>query len=547
MARTKQTDTPDPPAFPQMLLINASKVIDRVKDKILKVEFVQSAAQMCEYLTMKKELQRTIEGRIICLEDILDMASIKKEDTQVITDGIEALKKELSALEGEIELIFCPLKDCPTHTNKTMNDSTMAESSSEKNEINNPKKNNEKIKRPNSNSNLKDNPKNNKRAGEEEFKTPNKFAKKIIEVPIEHVICTSNNKFAVLDDEEIMEVTPTPPKVKPIMMRLNKNYNVILQEINRSHPNTKSKNTGSYIRIQPATVEEQDEIKKFLTIKKADHYVIEHPKIIKAVIKGLPTTTNTADIEADLKEKGFEVEKIAQLRKFSTKSPLPLFMVQLKKVNKNAQDIFKIKNVNYLTVEVVPFRRRPGASQCFNCNYFNHASKDCRMTPRCLKCGKNHKTANCTITERLTTLHCINCNEDGHMATSRQCPKFPKLKSKKEEPRTDKNIANQSRPVTPEVSYANICSNKTKQQMAPREETPEMSNKSSNDKTSDKAEPAFQFEKFATYINELQNLTSKFPEIFRALEDMAKTNNDIEKLNIFLVAVARSCNRANQK
>ncbi|GFV05002.1 hypothetical protein TNCV_1347501 [Trichonephila clavipes] len=43
----------------------------------------------------------------------------------------------------------------------------------------------------------------------------------------------------------------------------------------------------------------------------------------------------------------------------------------------------------------------------------------------------------------------------------------PEIKNlKKEEPRTDKNIANQSRPVTPEVSYANICSNKTKQQMA---------------------------------------------------------------------------------
>ncbi|GFW58037.1 hypothetical protein TNCV_2741831 [Trichonephila clavipes] len=73
--------------------------------------------------------------------------TIKKEDAQVITTGIEALKKELSALEGEIDLIFCPLKDCPTHTDKTMNDSIMAESSSENNEINNPKKNNEKIKK----------------------------------------------------------------------------------------------------------------------------------------------------------------------------------------------------------------------------------------------------------------------------------------------------------------------------------------------------------------------------------------------------------------
>ncbi|GFY29819.1 hypothetical protein TNCV_1813931 [Trichonephila clavipes] len=83
--------------------------------------------------------------------------------------------------------------------------------------------------------------------------------------------------------------------------------------------------------------------------------------------------------------------------------------------------------------------------------------------------------------------------------------------------------------------------------MAPREETPETSNKSPNEKTQENAEPTFKFENFATYINELQNLTSKFPEIFRALEDMAKTNNDVEKLNIFLVAVARSCNRANQK
>ncbi|GFT68017.1 uncharacterized protein TNCV_713731 [Trichonephila clavipes] len=172
--------------------------------------------------------------------------------------------------------------------------------------------------------------------------------------------------------------------------------------------------------------------------------------------------------------------------------------------------MYKIENINYLTVEVVPFRSRPGASQCFNCNYFNHSSKDCRMTPRCLKCGKNHTTTNCPITDRLKTLHCINCNEDGHMATSRQCPRFPKLKPKKGETQTNKNIVNQSRLVSPEISYANVCSNKT-QQMAPREETPETSNKSSNEKTQDNAEPAFKFEKFATYINELQNLTSKFP------------------------------------
>ncbi|GFW62917.1 hypothetical protein TNCV_4452661 [Trichonephila clavipes] len=143
------------------------------------------------------------------------------------------------------------------------------------------------------------------------------------------------------------------------------------------------------------------------------------------------------------------------------------------------------------------------------------------MTPRCLKCGENHRTQNCPTTDRLKTLHCINCNADGHMATSRQCPKFPKLKSKKGETQLSKNPINQ-RQVTPDVSYANVCSNKIEKQMAPREETPKSSNQSPNEKHQDNAEPNFKFENFATYINELHNLTSKFPEIFRALEDMSK-------------------------
>ncbi|GFX13690.1 hypothetical protein TNCV_1922031 [Trichonephila clavipes] len=97
------------------------------------------------------------------------------------------------------------------------------------------------------------------------------------------------------------------------------------------------------------------------------------------------------------------------------------------------------------------------------------------MTPRCLKCEGSHKTHDCPKTERLQALRCINCNEDGHLASSRQCPRFPKLKlkQKSEEPKT----INQTRPVPAEFSYANVCSNKTKQQMAPRGETPKTQNR----------------------------------------------------------------------
>ncbi|GFS76250.1 nucleic-acid-binding protein from transposon X-element [Trichonephila clavipes] len=463
-----------------------------IKELILSIEFVQSDQQMCEYLTMKWQLARAAKSGIELLEEKLEISQnipnfMSPEDIQAMTTGLEAFRKELSTVLGEITLIFCPVKNCPSHTNGTMNDSYVAESSSKINDNNSTEQNTNDInnikekapeKIPSKNTkNDKDNSQNKKRTGQEDFQTPKKFARKIVEIPIE-------------------------------------------KEIYRSYPNTVNKNTGNYIKIQPATAEDEDKIKKLLIIKKADYYTIEHPTVIKAVIKGLPSSTNVTDIESELQAKGFEVEKIAQLRKFSTKSSLPLFMIQIKR-SENAQDIFKLKNLIYHTVEVVPFRRRPGASQCFNCNYFNHTSKNCKMTPRCLKCEGSHKTHDCPKTERLQALRCINCNENGHLASSRQCPRFPrlKLKQKSEEPKT----INQTRPVTTELSYAKVCSNETEQQMAPRGET---QNQTPNEKTPENNDTP-NFLNFATYINELQNLTSKFPEIFQALEDMSKTNEII--------------------
>ncbi|GFX69785.1 nucleic-acid-binding protein from transposon X-element [Trichonephila clavipes] len=221
---------------------------------------------------------------------------------------------------------------------------------------------------------------------------------------------------------------------------------------NQSYPNTVNKNTGNYIKIQPTSAEINENIKKLIVVKKAEHYVIEHPNIIKVVIKGLPTT-DVADIESELKEKGFAVEKVAQIRDKSP--PLPLFMVELK-CSEEAKKIYDIKNLVYLTVSIVPFRKKLGITQCFNCNYFNHASKNCRMAPRCLKCVQNHCTSNCTKTDRLQTPHCINCNTDGHMATHRQCSKFPKQKTKKDENPTNEKgnkIAINHRPVTPNVRF----------------------------------------------------------------------------------------------
>ncbi|GFU63111.1 uncharacterized protein TNCV_4162831 [Trichonephila clavipes] len=399
MAQLRLMTTREKQVEPEELVL-CSRLPNMIKEKILEMEFVQSDAQMCDYLTLKQQLAKAMQNSIEYLEKELKnrrkLPATDQEQTKKIKDGLEERKKELSTTVSEIALIFCPIVDYPFHSIcKSQRDSIMAEPDVKPNDKKlNPKQNSDKnkdkekaIKRPINNKNDKDNLKNsNKRSGQEDFITPNKFARKITEKPTEKVTCTSKNKFAVLNVEEAMEVNPPAPtpKIKPLMMRIGKNYNLILQEIYRSYPNTVSKNTGSYIKIQPASAEDHENIENLLTTKKADHYIIEYPTVIKAVIRGLPSSTDIADIESKLKLKGFAVEKISQLRSFAPKSPLPLFMVQIKH-SENAVNIYELKNLNYLTVEVVPFRRRPGASQCYNCNFFNHASKNCRMTPRCLK------------------------------------------------------------------------------------------------------------------------------------------------------------------
>ncbi|GFU02615.1 uncharacterized protein TNCV_3755291 [Trichonephila clavipes] len=147
MARTKQTAImTQPEALPEALVV-ATRLPNVIKDKILKMEFVQSDTQMCEYLSLKWHLARAMQNGVGYLEKEFEiqrpLPTMGQEETQTITNGLEAMKKELSAVLGEIALYFCPVVDCPIHTNRTQSDSVMAESDGKINENNsNPKQNN---------------------------------------------------------------------------------------------------------------------------------------------------------------------------------------------------------------------------------------------------------------------------------------------------------------------------------------------------------------------------------------------------------------------
>ncbi|GFT92331.1 uncharacterized protein TNCV_2048761 [Trichonephila clavipes] len=136
-------------------------------------------------------------------------------------------------------------------------------------------------------------------------------------------------------------------------------------------------------------------------------------------------------------------------------------MVELKKLP-GSPDIFQLETCCFLTIKIDSFNRRPGATQCCNCNLFHHSSSNCHIKTRCLKCGEPHKTGDCPIKSKIENPTCINCQQKGHPANSHRCPKFPKPKPKKGEASQNRNnkivnsnIFSTSATVQKGVSFAN--------------------------------------------------------------------------------------------
>ncbi|GFX29395.1 probable RNA-directed DNA polymerase from transposon BS [Trichonephila clavipes] len=269
------------------------------------------------------------------------------------------------------------------------------------------------------------------------------------------------------------------PKIPPIHLKFKENYNLILQEIQRLYPKTKTKLSGEFLKIFAASSDDHRDITNLLVEKKEQYFALNptlnRPQ--KVVLKGLPINTDIDDI--DLTSRGFQVEKVAQFTKTRTKVKLPIFMVELQRTP-DSPDIFKIDTCCYLSIKVDTYNRRPGVAQCYNCNLFNHSSVNCHIQTRCLKCGESHKTGDCPIKEKLENPTCINCNQKGHMANSHRCPKYSKVQPKKGEAsqNRNKNITRNKIPnpatVKENLSFANVL--KGDHQMAPRLDAPSPAN-----------------------------------------------------------------------
>ncbi|GFW98378.1 uncharacterized protein TNCV_1092561 [Trichonephila clavipes] len=177
-----------------------------------------------------------------------------------------------------------------------------------------------------------------------DFVFPKKTSKNIPVKGMEQLKTT--NAFAALNTATVNDEDISPPKhkIKPIFMRIIDSYNLILQELHRSYSTAINTHMRVYIKIEAQSTDDHRDIINYLKAKNLEHYVIDPPSTrpLKLVIKGLPDNIDPEDIKNDI-SKRIKIIKIAQLKRFVTKTPLPIYMIEIER-DENVNDIFQVRS-----------------------------------------------------------------------------------------------------------------------------------------------------------------------------------------------------------
>lgn len=82
--------------------------------------------------------------------------------------------------------------------------------------------------------------------------------------------------------------------------------------------------------------------------------------------------------------------------------------------------------------------------QCLNCQTYGHTRSYCSNSPRCVKCGGTHPTANCTKSPELPA-KCAFCNGE-HPASYKGCIVYKELQQRRRQPYNLRNNNQQQQP-----------------------------------------------------------------------------------------------------
>lgn len=133
----------------------------------------------------------------------------------------------------------------------------------------------------------------------------------------------------------------------------------------------------------------------------------------------------------------FEVRKVTNVLHKISKSPLPLFFVDLEPSD-HSNDIFKLFSLLHTKIKVEEPYRPKVISQCLNCQDYGHTRAYCVYPSRWVRCRAFYPSSECTKIHD-TAAKCALCSGN-HPANYRGCSVYKKLQRRKI-PTTKSNLS----------------------------------------------------------------------------------------------------------
>ncbi|KAL4107084.1 hypothetical protein QTP88_018516 [Uroleucon formosanum] len=189
------------------------------------------------------------------------------------------------------------------------------------------------------------------------------------------------------------------------------------------------KSTTTHLKIQADTPNSYRNIIHYLKETNAQYhtYQPQSDKPLRVVIRNLHPSTPEADIASAIAEIGHTVRNVTNVRHQQTKTPLPLFFVDLDP-NDSDSDIFSITSLLHTKIKIEePYKKRQ-IPQCQNCQSYGHTRTYCAHNPKCVKCGGNHLSTTCPKSPELPA-KCALC-EGAHPANYKGCTIYKQLTRK---------------------------------------------------------------------------------------------------------------------
>jgi hypothetical protein len=273
---------------------------------------------------------------------------------------------------------------------------------------------------------------------------------------------STHNKFNTLKETTLnnntISDTPTPTpkeiKIKHITIVKTDNFKEILNNIAGPDNTIKfhAKPAGEFIRIFPKTIDDHSKIATYIKENNISGFMLPMGVIrpLKLVLKGLTKDFETSEIQDELTDLGYPVQKVSHMIRNRDGHVWDLFQIQLTPCEKSQKIYTELEYLFRFPVTFERYKSPFKTQQCHNCQGYHHHSNFCNMPPKCVKCAGDHSSNQCNrpkIPDPQLPPKCVNCHK-AHTANYRGCEAFPQNKIKSVRPNT--------RVVNPNISFAKI-------------------------------------------------------------------------------------------